>query len=58
MGSEQPSTSAYWVSASLLDFLLALQTYTATKVDYFGDLTNYGTAANQLEEAVATELHR
>jgi cobalt-zinc-cadmium efflux system outer membrane protein len=45
-------------AASLSDFLLALQTYIATKVEYFGDLTNYWTAVYQLEEAVATELHQ
>jgi cobalt-zinc-cadmium efflux system outer membrane protein len=45
-------------AASLSDFLLALQTYIATKVEYFGDLTNYWTAVYQLEEAAATELHR
>jgi len=45
-------------AASLSDFLLALQTYIATKVEYYGDLTNYWTAVYQLEEAVATELHR
>jgi cobalt-zinc-cadmium efflux system outer membrane protein len=45
-------------AASLSDFLLALQTYIATKVEYFGDLTNYWTAVYQLEAAVATELHR
>lgn len=45
-------------AASLSDFLLALQTYIATKVEYFTDLTNYWTAVYQLEEAVATELHR
>ncbi len=45
-------------AASLTDFLLALQTYIATKVEYFGDLTNYWTAVFQLEEAAATELHR
>jgi cobalt-zinc-cadmium efflux system outer membrane protein len=45
-------------AASLSDFLLALQTYIATKVEYFGDLTNYWTAVYQLEEAVAMELHR
>lgn len=44
-------------AASLTDFLLALQTYIATKVEYFGDLTNYWTAVYQLEEAAATELH-
>jgi cobalt-zinc-cadmium efflux system outer membrane protein len=45
-------------AASLSDFLLALQTYVATKVEYFTDLTNYWTAVYQLEAAVATELHR
>jgi outer membrane protein TolC len=45
-------------AATLSDFLLALQTYIATKVEYFGDLTNYWTAVYQLEMAVATELHR
>jgi outer membrane protein, heavy metal efflux system len=45
-------------AASLSDFLLALQTYIATKVEYFGDLTNYWTAVYQLEEAVGMELHR
>jgi outer membrane protein, heavy metal efflux system len=45
-------------AASLTDFLLALQTYIATKVEYYGDLTNYWTAVYQLEEAVATELHQ
>jgi cobalt-zinc-cadmium efflux system outer membrane protein len=43
-------------AASLSDFLLALQTYIATKVEYFGDLTNYWTAVFQLEEAVGTNL--
>lgn len=45
-------------AASLTDFLLALQTFIATKVEYYGDLTNYWTAVYQLEEAVATELHQ
>jgi cobalt-zinc-cadmium efflux system outer membrane protein len=45
-------------AASLTDFLLALQTYIATKVEYYGDLTNYWTAVYQLEEAVAMELHQ
>jgi cobalt-zinc-cadmium efflux system outer membrane protein len=45
-------------AASLTDFLLALQTYIATKVEYYGDLTNYWTAVYQLEAAVGTELHR
>jgi cobalt-zinc-cadmium efflux system outer membrane protein len=43
-------------AASLTDFLLALQTYIATKVEYFGDLTNYWTAVFQLEAAIGTEL--
>jgi hypothetical protein len=38
--------------------LLALQTYIATKVEYFGDLTNYWTAVYQLEEAAAILLHK
>jgi cobalt-zinc-cadmium efflux system outer membrane protein len=45
-------------AASLTDFLLALQTYIATKVEYYGDLTTYWTAVYQLEEAVGTELRR
>jgi cobalt-zinc-cadmium efflux system outer membrane protein len=45
-------------AASLTDFLLALQTYIATKVEYYGDLTNYWTAVYQLEEAVGTDLHQ
>jgi cobalt-zinc-cadmium efflux system outer membrane protein len=45
-------------AASLSDFLLALQTYVAIKVEYFGDLTNYWTAVYQLEAAVSVELHR
>lgn len=43
-------------AASLTDYLDALRTYIATKVEYFGDLTNYWTAVFQLEEAVAMEL--
>jgi cobalt-zinc-cadmium efflux system outer membrane protein len=43
-------------AASLTDYLLALQTYIATKVEYIGDLTNYWTAVYQLEEAVAVDL--
>jgi cobalt-zinc-cadmium efflux system outer membrane protein len=43
-------------SASLTDYLDALRTYVATKVEYFGDLTNYWTAVFQLEEAVAVDL--
>jgi cobalt-zinc-cadmium efflux system outer membrane protein len=45
-------------AAALTDFLLALQTYIATKVEYYGDLTNYWTAVFQLEAAVGTELHQ
>jgi cobalt-zinc-cadmium efflux system outer membrane protein len=45
-------------AASLTDFLLALQTYIATKVEYYGDLTTYWTAVYQLEAAVGTELHQ
>jgi cobalt-zinc-cadmium efflux system outer membrane protein len=45
-------------AASLTDFLLALQTYIATKVEYYGDLTSYWTAVYQLEQAVGTELQR
>jgi cobalt-zinc-cadmium efflux system outer membrane protein len=43
-------------AASLTDYLDALRTYVATKVEYFGDLTNYWTAVYQLEEAVAVDL--
>jgi cobalt-zinc-cadmium efflux system outer membrane protein len=43
---------------TVTDYLIALQTYIATKVEYFGDLTNYWTAVYQLEAAVAMELHR
>lgn len=39
-------------AASLTDFLVALQTYIATKTEYYGDLTSYWTAVYQLEEAV------
>lgn len=45
-------------AASLSDFLLALQTYIATKVEYFGDLTTYWTAVYQLEEATGAEVHQ
>jgi len=45
-------------AASLSDFLLALQTYIATKVEYFSDLTNYWTAISQLEEAVGMNLRQ
>jgi cobalt-zinc-cadmium efflux system outer membrane protein len=43
-------------AASLTDYLDALRTYVATKVEYFGDLTNYWTAVYQLEAAVAVDL--
>ncbi len=45
-------------AASLSDFLLALQTYIATRVEYFGDFANYWTAVYQLEAAAAIALHR
>jgi outer membrane protein, heavy metal efflux system len=45
-------------AASLTDYLLALQTYIATKVEYYGDLTSYWTAVFQLEEATATGLRQ
>jgi cobalt-zinc-cadmium efflux system outer membrane protein len=45
-------------AASLTDFLLALQTYIATKVEYYGNLTGYWTAVYQLESAVGTDLHQ
>jgi len=45
-------------AASLTDFLLALQTYIATKVEYYGDLASYWTSVFQLEAAVGTELRR
>jgi cobalt-zinc-cadmium efflux system outer membrane protein len=43
-------------AASLTDYLDALRTYIATKVEYFGDLTNYWTAVYQLEQAVGMDL--
>jgi cobalt-zinc-cadmium efflux system outer membrane protein len=42
--------------ASLTDYLDAYRTYVGTKMEYFGDLTNYWTAIYQLEQAVATNL--
>jgi outer membrane protein, heavy metal efflux system len=45
-------------AASLTDYLDALRTYIATKVEYFGDLTGYWTAVYQLEAAVAAELRQ
>jgi cobalt-zinc-cadmium efflux system outer membrane protein len=44
-------------AASLTDYLDALRTYIATRVEYFGDLTNYWTAVFQLEQAVGMDLH-
>ena len=44
-------------AASLTDYLDALRTYIATKIEYFGDLTNYWTSVYLLEQAVATDLH-
>ena len=43
-------------AASLTDYLDALRTYIATKLEYYGDLTNYWTAIFQLEAAVGKEL--
>jgi cobalt-zinc-cadmium efflux system outer membrane protein len=43
-------------AASITDYLDALRTYIATRVEYFLDLTNYWTAVFQLEQAVATDL--
>ena len=43
-------------AASLTDYLDALRTYIATRVEYFGDLTNYWTAVFQLEQAISVEV--
>ena len=43
---------------TVTDYLIALQTYIATKVEYYGDLTNYWTAVYQLEQAVGMELRK
>jgi cobalt-zinc-cadmium efflux system outer membrane protein len=43
-------------AASLTDYLDALRTYVATRIEYYGDLANYWTAVYQLEAAVAMEL--
>jgi cobalt-zinc-cadmium efflux system outer membrane protein len=43
--------------ASLTDYLDALRTYISTKMEYYGDLTNYWTAVFQLEAAVGKELN-
>ncbi len=45
-------------AASLTDFLLALQAFISTKVEYYGDLANYWTAVYQLESAVGTSLRQ
>ena len=41
---------------SLTDYLDALRTYIATKLEYFGDLATYWTAVYQLEQAVGADL--
>ncbi len=43
-------------AANLTDYLDALRTYIATRVEYLGNLNNYWTAVFQLEGAVATDL--
>ncbi len=43
-------------AASLTDYLDALRTYIATRIEYFGDLASYWTAVYQLEAAVGKEL--
>jgi cobalt-zinc-cadmium efflux system outer membrane protein len=43
-------------AASLLDYLTAQQTFTATMVEYLTDLTNYWTAVFGVEKAVGKEL--
>jgi cobalt-zinc-cadmium efflux system outer membrane protein len=43
-------------AANLTDYLDALRTYIATKIEYFSDLTSYWTAVYQLEQAVAVDL--
>jgi outer membrane protein, heavy metal efflux system len=45
-------------SASLLDFLNAQRTYTATRTEYAGDLASYWTDVAQLEQATAKESFR
>ncbi len=42
--------------ASLLDFLNAQRTYTATRTEFAGDLANYWIAVAQLEQATAKEM--
>jgi cobalt-zinc-cadmium efflux system outer membrane protein len=44
--------------ASMLDFLNAQRTYTATRTEFAGDLANYWTAVAQLEQATAKEMPR
>ena len=45
-------------ATTLTDYLDALRTYIATKVEYIGDLTNYWTAIYQLEAAVGMDLRK
>lgn len=45
-------------TASLIDFLDAQRTFTATSLEYLQDLTNYQTAVAQLEQAVGVELRK
>jgi cobalt-zinc-cadmium efflux system outer membrane protein len=45
-------------TATLLDFLVAQQTFIATNLEYLQDLTNYWTAVFALEQAVGTELRK
>jgi len=41
---------------TVTDYLDALRTYIATKLEYFGDLTTYWTAVYELEQAVGVDL--
>jgi cobalt-zinc-cadmium efflux system outer membrane protein len=43
-------------AASLTDYLDALRTYIATRIEYFGELAAYWTAVYQLEAAVGRDL--
>lgn len=43
-------------AASLMDYLDALRTYIATKLEYYDDLASYWTAVYQVEEAVGTDM--
>ncbi|MEO6418175.1 MAG: TolC family protein, partial [Polyangiaceae bacterium] len=45
-------------TTSLIDFLDAQRTFTATNLEYLQDLTNYWTAVAQLELAVGAELRK